>query len=47
MNDNLTKLNLGFERSKLLLAKLNGKLMKLNEEVTKMGGEIFILYAVK
>ena len=39
MNDNLTKLNLGFERIKLLRTKLNWKLVKLNEEVTKMGGK--------
>ena len=41
MNDNLTKLNLGFERSKLLRTKLNCKLMKLNEEVTKMGRKTY------
>ena len=29
----------GFKRSKLLRTKLNWKLMKLNEEVTKMGGK--------
>ena len=39
MNDNLTKSNVGFERSKLLRTKLNWKFMKLNEEVTKMGGK--------
>ena len=47
MNDNLTKLNFRFERSKVLRTKLNWKLMKLNEEVTKMGGKTyttFILY---
>ena len=38
MNDNLTKLSSRFERRKLLRTKLNWKLMKLNEEVTKMGG---------
>ena len=44
MNDNLTKLNFRFERSKLLRTKLNWKLMKLNEEVTKMGGKTYIIY---
>ena len=43
MNDNLTKLNFRFERSKLLRTKLNWKLMKLNEEVTKMGGKTYII----
>ena len=41
MNENFTKLKLGFERSKLLRTKLNWKLMKLNEEVTKMGGKTY------
>ena len=41
MNGNLTKLNLRFEGSKLLRTKLNWKLMKLNEEVTKMGGKTY------
>ena len=39
MNDNLTKLNLIYDLNavyKLLRTKLNGKLMKLNEEVTKL-----------
>ena len=36
MNDNLTKLNLKFERSKLLRTKLN-------EEMTKMGGKTYII----
>ena len=40
-NDNLTKLNFRFERSKLLRTKLNWKLMKLNDEVTKMGGKTY------
>ena len=43
VNDNLTKLNFRFERSKLLRTKLNWKLMKLNEEVTKMGGKTYII----
>ena len=42
MNDNLTKLNVRFERSKLFRTKLNLKLMKLNEEVTRMGGKAYI-----
>ena len=41
MNDNMTKLNFRFERSKLLRTKLNCKLMELNEEVTKMGGKTY------
>ena len=41
MKEKLTKLNLGFERSKLLRTKLDWKLMKLNEEVTKMGGKTY------
>ena len=43
MNDNLTKWNLGIERSKRFRMKLNWKLMKLNEEVTKMGGKTYTL----
>ena len=39
MNDNLTKLNLGFEGSKLLRTKLNVKIDELKEEVMKMGGK--------
>ena len=46
MNDNLRKLNLRFERSKLLRTKLNKKIMKLNEEVTKMGGETYITSSI-
>ena len=42
LNDNLTILNLSFERSKLLRTKLNWKLVNLNEEVTKMGGKTYI-----
>ena len=42
MNGNLTKLNFGIDGSKLLWTKLNWKLMKLNEEVTKMGGKTYI-----
>ena len=38
----MTKLNLGFEGSKLLRTKLNWKLMKLNAEVTKVGGKTII-----
>ena len=41
MNDNLTKLNLGFERSKFLRTKFNWELMKFNEEVTKTGGKTY------
>ena len=45
VNDNLTKLNFRFERgSKLLRTKLNKKLMKLNDEVTKMGGKTYIFF---
>ena len=44
MNDNLTKLNFRIERSKLLRTKLNWKLMKLNAEVTKMGGKTYNNY---
>ena len=44
MNHNLTKLNLGFKGSKLLRTKLNCKLMKLNEEVTKMGGKTYTTF---
>ena len=36
MNDNVTKLNLGFERSKLIRTKLN-------EEVTKIGRKTYII----
>ena len=43
VNDNLTKLNLRFEGSKLLRTKLNWKLMKLNAEVTKIGGKTYII----
>ena len=43
VNDNLTKLNFRLDRSKLLRTKLNWKLMKLNEEVTKMGGKTYII----
>ena len=39
MNDNVMKLKLEFERSKLLRTKLKSKLMKLNEEVTKWAGK--------
>ena len=44
VNDNLTKLNFRFERSKLLRTKLNWKFMKLNAEVTKMGGKTYIIF---
>ena len=44
MNDNLTKLNLGFKGSKLLRTKFNWKFKKLNEEVTKMGGKTYITW---
>ena len=44
MNGNLTKLNCGIEGSKLLRTKLNWKLMKLNEEVTKMGGKTYMVF---
>ena len=42
VNDNLTKLNFRFECSKLLRTKLNWKLMKLNADVTEMGGKTYI-----
>ena len=42
VNDNLTEFNFRFEISKLLRTKLNGNSMKLNEEVTKMGGKTYI-----
>ena len=41
------KLNFRFERSKLLRTKLNSTLMKLNGEVTKMGGKIYIIVCDK
>ena len=48
MNATLTKLNLGFGSSKQLLqTKLNLKLMKLNEEVTKMCGGTYITFLVE
>ena len=43
MNDNLTKLDLAFERSKLLRTKL----MKLNEDVIKMGGKTYTTIFLK
>ena len=42
VNDNLTKLNFRFERSKLLRTKLNWKFIKLMAEVTKIGGKTYI-----
>ena len=38
--------NWTFERSKLLRTKLNWKLIKLNEEETKMGGKTYIMYNI-
>ena len=46
VNDNLTKLNFRVEHSKLLRTKLNKKWMKLNDEVTKMGGKTYTIVAV-